>query len=309
MTEGFDVQVQPVQAQFGQSMEGDYVTQATAGATGAKSATAAGSGGDSDVGAAHILALRPLVVVAVPQLYYIHADHLNTPRLITDASQQVVWRNDQTEPFDSNPPDENPSGLGLYEFPLRDDGTYFAKETGLLYNWNRYRDNSGGRFLQADPLGVRNRDLSLYVLRRNNPLRYTDPDGLDVSADCRPLGTNPRRARWMEARCETIRVRRRTTTTRRSRRNGRTAIAITRRTFSSVSMTRRRHSLTAGQAPTATPLRRIWSLPLHSVRTGRQMLRRMPLVHSQCGREGFNEKRSMGLRCGPGGGAVAAVHR
>ena len=187
MTEGFDVQVVPVQQAFGQSMEGDYVTQATAGATGAKSATAAGSGGDSDVGAAHILALRPLVVVAVPQLYYIHADHLNTPRLITDASQQVVWRNDQTEPFDSNPPDENPSGLGLYEFPLRDDGTYFDKETGLLYNWNRYRDNSGGRFLQADPLGVRNRDLSLYVLRRNNPLRYTDPDGLDVSVHCRPV--------------------------------------------------------------------------------------------------------------------------
>lgn len=90
----------------------------------------------------------------------------------------MVWRHDQAEPFGDNPPDENPSGLGVFEFPLRDEGTYFDKETGLLYNMNRYRDTSGGRFLQADPLGLYGGDLSLYVLRGNDPLSFTDPLGL-----------------------------------------------------------------------------------------------------------------------------------
>jgi len=31
---------------------------------------------------------------------------------------------------------------------LRDEGTYFDKEAGLIYNMNRYRDPSGGRFIQ-----------------------------------------------------------------------------------------------------------------------------------------------------------------
>jgi RHS repeat-associated protein len=89
-----------------------------------------------------------------------------------------VWRHDQAEPFGDNPPDENPSGLGVFEFPLRDEGTYFDKETNLAYNWNRYRDLSGGRFIQADPLGLNGGDLSLYVLRGNDPLSFTDPYGL-----------------------------------------------------------------------------------------------------------------------------------
>lgn len=94
----------------------------------------------------------------------------------------MVWRHDQAEPFGNNPPDENPSGLGAFEFPLRDEGTYADKETNLVYNWNRYRyrDPNDGRFIQADPLGLRGGDLSLYVLRKNNPLSFTDPMGLAV---------------------------------------------------------------------------------------------------------------------------------
>lgn len=41
-----------------------------------------------------------------------------------------MWRHDNTEPFSRNPPDENPSGLGAFEFPLRFPGQYFDKETG-----------------------------------------------------------------------------------------------------------------------------------------------------------------------------------
>src|SRR5262249_20730161 len=48
------------------------------------------------------------------QIYYIHTDYLNTPRLITDQSAQAVWRWDNTEPFGNNVPDENPSGFGNF---------------------------------------------------------------------------------------------------------------------------------------------------------------------------------------------------
>ena len=56
MTEVFDVASETVPAAAGISIEGNYVIQAAAGATGAKTATA---GNDADVGNAHILALKP----------------------------------------------------------------------------------------------------------------------------------------------------------------------------------------------------------------------------------------------------------
>jgi RHS repeat-associated protein len=107
-----------------------------------------------------------------------YADHLNTPRLVADSTGTTVWRWDQQEPFGDSPADENPSGLGVFEQSLRFEGTYADRETNLLYNMNRYRDTNGGRFIQADPLGLKGGDLSLYVLHKNNPLTYTDPSGL-----------------------------------------------------------------------------------------------------------------------------------
>jgi len=127
---------------------------------------------------ADAIRLVPVSIQTELKLYFVHADHLNTPRLIANDLQQVVWRWDQAEPFGLNTPDENPSGLGVFEFPLRDEGTYADKETNLVYNWNRYRDLSGGRFVQADPLGLNGGDLSLYVLRGNDPLSLLDPLGL-----------------------------------------------------------------------------------------------------------------------------------
>ena len=93
-----------------------------------------------------------------------------------------MWRLDQQEPFGDSVPDENPSALGVFQFNARDRGTYFDQETDIAYNWNRYRDQGAGRFMQADPLGLHGGDMSLYVLRKNNPLSYVDPLGLQVAA-------------------------------------------------------------------------------------------------------------------------------
>jgi hypothetical protein len=56
-----------------------------------------------------------ITVTAGQQLYFIHTDHLNTPRLITNnaAQPQVVWRWDNTEPFGDSLPNENPSPARL----------------------------------------------------------------------------------------------------------------------------------------------------------------------------------------------------
>jgi len=65
-----------------------------------------------------------------------------------------VWRWDQQEPFGVNVADENPSGLGAFEFPLRFPGQYFDKETNLHYNYFRDYDSGIGRYVQSDPIGL-----------------------------------------------------------------------------------------------------------------------------------------------------------
>ena len=109
-------------------------------------------------------------------VFYIHADHLNTPRLITNPAQQAVWRWDQAEPFGAYPADSNPSGLGVFEFNLRFPGQYFDAETNLHYNYFRDYDPAIGRYVQSDPIGL-DGGINTY-LYATDPLTQTDPFGL-----------------------------------------------------------------------------------------------------------------------------------
>jgi RHS repeat-associated protein len=81
-----------------------------------------------------------------------NVDHLNTARLVADATGTTVWRWDQDEPLGLNVPDENPSGLGAFDLPLRLPGQYFDQETGLHYNFFRDYDPSIGRYGESDPI-------------------------------------------------------------------------------------------------------------------------------------------------------------
>ena len=116
-------------------------------------------------------------LVATVEAYIEHVDHLNTPRLISDDQQRTVWRWDQTDPFGGNPPDENPSGLGTFEFPLRLPGQYFDKETNLHYNYFRDYDASLGIYKQSDPIGLI-AGLNTYAYVASNPLSASDSAGL-----------------------------------------------------------------------------------------------------------------------------------
>jgi RHS repeat-associated protein len=113
------------------------------------------------------------------QLYFIHTDHLNTPRVITNQAAQVVWRWDQTDPFGGNPPDENPSGLGIFTCNLRLPGQYFDKETNLHYNYFRDYDPRIGRYIQSDPIGLRG-GINTFTYVANDPIGLYDPKGLLV---------------------------------------------------------------------------------------------------------------------------------
>ncbi len=104
------------------------------------------------------------------RIIYIHSDHLGAPLLLTDASQQVVWRA-TAEPFGRTIPSVN-----LITFNLRFPGQYEDPETGLVYNHLRTYDPRTGRYLQADPVGS-NTGESAYAYAAGNPIRIVDPKG------------------------------------------------------------------------------------------------------------------------------------
>ena len=119
----------------------------------------------------------PVAVVQGGQLYYIHVDHLNTPRFITNLAGATVWRWDQFEPFGVTPPNDNPIGIGSFDFPLRYPGQYYDKETNLHYNMARDYDPATGRYVQSDPIGLRG-GVNTYAYVGGNPNSFVDPRGL-----------------------------------------------------------------------------------------------------------------------------------
>ena len=91
-------------------------------------------------------------------MYFIHADHLNTPRLITNHLGQAVWRWANDDPFGNNAPNEDPGGLGAFTCNLRLPGQYFDAETGLNYNYHRDYDPSIEHYVRQGPDRAARRD-------------------------------------------------------------------------------------------------------------------------------------------------------
>jgi len=121
-------------------------------------------------------------------VYTVHTDHLNTPRVITDTSNTVVWRWDG-EPFGSTMPDEDPDGDGVtVSFNQRFAGQYYDAESGLHYNYFRYYDPSTGRYVTSDPIGLGG-GLNTYGYVGGNPTGYIDPRGdIAIAAGAGPIG-------------------------------------------------------------------------------------------------------------------------
>ena len=115
---------------------------------------------------------------SVRRRYRSNADHLNTPRLVADATGTRVWRWDQAEPFGNNPADEDPDANSVaFDLPLRLPGQRYDKETNLHYNYFRDYDPSLGIYKQSDLVGIR-AGLNTYAYVGSNPLALVDQYGL-----------------------------------------------------------------------------------------------------------------------------------
>ncbi|MHA6882516.1 RHS repeat-associated core domain-containing protein, partial [Ralstonia pseudosolanacearum] len=120
----------------------------------------------------------PIATIKNGTPYYIYADQIDTPRVITDVNNLMVWRWDQADPFGATLPDENPTSLGTFTYNLRFPGQVYDQETGKHYNANRDYDPAGGRYVQSDPIGLNGGQWSTYAYVDGRPLTVSDTTGL-----------------------------------------------------------------------------------------------------------------------------------
>lgn len=113
---------------------------------------------------------RPVAVVQNGQLDYVATDQQGTPRVVTDAQQNVVWTW-------SSDPSGNGQPTGSLTYNLRFPGQYYDGETGSHYNYNRDYHPATGRYMESDPIGLMG-GIDSYTYARDNFLRFADPLGL-----------------------------------------------------------------------------------------------------------------------------------
>jgi RHS repeat-associated protein len=159
-----------------------------------------GSGGVASAGNAKYIYLptatgpQPVLTIQNDKPYAVHADHLNTPRRLTQADGQVAWQWAYSAFGDEAPttaanrftsPSTNPTTgttpIKQVVFNLRYPGQYADAESNLFYNYFRSYDAKTGRYTQADPIGL-NGGWNRSVYANGNPLGYVDPEGLHESS-------------------------------------------------------------------------------------------------------------------------------
>jgi len=118
-----------------------------------------------------MLLLFALPTQAAVQMYYLHNDHLGTPRVVTNQAHQVVWKG-QLKPFGETKVD-----VEAINNHRRFPGQRFDIESRLYYNYFRDYDPTTGRYIQSDPIGLGG-GMNTYAYVGNNPLMYSDPYGL-----------------------------------------------------------------------------------------------------------------------------------
>lgn len=115
-------------------------------------------------------------------LYFIHPDHLGTPRIVADDAGTAVWKWDQREPFGNDVPNQDPGNTGTtFDLPIRFPGQYQDSETNVRFNNFRDYNSETGRFVQSDPIGLAG-GINTYSYARNRSISSIDPLGLYESS-------------------------------------------------------------------------------------------------------------------------------
>jgi RHS repeat-associated protein len=115
------------------------------------------------------------------------ADWLNTPHIVANSSKVDQWTWDHAA-FGDNPPNNNPNGLGAFNYSLGFPGQFYDSETAHFYNGFRDYNALIGRYVESDPLGLWGGQASLYPYVGGNPLSYVDPTGLAIGGASLSLG-------------------------------------------------------------------------------------------------------------------------
>jgi RHS repeat-associated protein len=116
-------------------------------------------------------------------MWYVHADHLHTPRLGTSGSGVVVWLA-RYESFGKAAINSDPDGNSqLVTLNVRFPGQYADSESGTYYNYFRDYDPAIGRYVESDPIGL-DGGANTYAYVESNPLVRVDPFGLLSVAQC-----------------------------------------------------------------------------------------------------------------------------
>lgn len=115
---------------------------------------------------------EPLALERNGQHYYYHADGLGSISTITDTNKNIM----QSYTYDS-------FGMAKPSTSFTNSYTYtgreWDKETGLYYYRARYYDPMEGRFISKDSKSFAGGDVNLYGYVKNNPIGWTDPNGLE----------------------------------------------------------------------------------------------------------------------------------
>lgn len=102
------------------------------------------------------------------RLFFIHADHIGQPFMVTDENRNIRWLAQNSPTGQSNILYEN------IEFNLRLPGQYYDKETGWHYNGQRYYDPAAGHYLEPHPFEEQTSILP-FAYASHQPRRFIDP--------------------------------------------------------------------------------------------------------------------------------------
>lgn len=119
-----------------------------------------------------ITALSPQIAHAETVTYY-HMDALGSPVAATDASGNILWR-EEYAPYGDRIRIEDSNNALWYT------GKFHEEDIGLTYFGARWYDPVAGRFMGIDPVEYREADshsFNRYAYANNNPYKYVDPDG------------------------------------------------------------------------------------------------------------------------------------
>jgi RHS repeat-associated protein len=109
------------------------------------------------------------------EIFYFHNDHLGTPELMTDESGNAVW-GVTNKPFGEAIVKSTSTVNNNFRLP----GQFFDEESGLHYNYFRDYHPGIGRYIEADPIGMKG-GINLYLYCANDPVNSMDPDGQVVA--------------------------------------------------------------------------------------------------------------------------------